>query len=64
MDNDARPSRPVVFVTGASRPESIGAAIARKQASLGWDVAFAFWDDYDADMPWGAQRARARCLRR
>ncbi|WP_374009977.1 SDR family oxidoreductase [Leifsonia sp. LS-T14] len=55
MDNDARSSRPVVFVTGASRPESIGAAIARNQAALGWDVAFAFWDDYDAEMPWGAQ---------
>ncbi len=54
MDNDARSSRPVVFITGASRPESIGAAIARNQASLGWDVAFAFWDDYDAAMPWGA----------
>ncbi|WP_431245268.1 SDR family oxidoreductase [Leifsonia xyli] len=54
MDTDARSSRPVMFVTGASRPESIGAAIARNQASLGWDVAFAFWDDYDASMPWGA----------
>jgi 3-oxoacyl-[acyl-carrier protein] reductase len=55
MDIDARSARPVVFVTGASRPESIGAAIARNQASLGWDVAFAFWDDYDAAMPWGAK---------
>ena len=55
MDNDARSSRPVVFITGASRPNSIGAAIARNQASHGWDVAFAFWDDYDASMPWGAE---------
>jgi 3-oxoacyl-[acyl-carrier protein] reductase len=55
MDNDARSSRPVVFVTGASRPDTIGAAIARNQAALGWDVAFAFWDDYDAMMPWGAR---------
>ncbi|WP_295120583.1 SDR family oxidoreductase [uncultured Leifsonia sp.] len=55
MDHDARSSRPVVFITGASRPNSIGAAIARNQASLGWDVAFAFWDDYDAAMPWGAE---------
>ncbi|MGO4534344.1 SDR family oxidoreductase [Leifsonia sp. 2MCAF36] len=54
MDNDARSTRPVAFVTGASRPNSIGAAIARNQATLGWDVAFAFWDDYDATMPWGA----------
>ncbi|WP_426624856.1 SDR family oxidoreductase [Leifsonia sp. McL0607] len=55
MDNDARSSRPVVFITGASRPNAIGAAIARNQAVLGWDVAFGFWDDYDASMPWGAQ---------
>ncbi|WP_434318099.1 SDR family oxidoreductase [Leifsonia sp. P73] len=55
MDHDARSSRPVVFITGASRPNSIGAAIARNLASLGWDVAFAFWDDYDASMPWGAE---------
>jgi 3-oxoacyl-[acyl-carrier protein] reductase len=46
--------RPVVFVTGASRPGSIGDGIARNLASLGWDVAFGFWDDYDAAMPWGA----------
>ena len=55
MDTDARSARPVVFVTGASRPNSIGAAVALNQASLGWDVAFGFWDDYDASMPWGAQ---------
>lgn len=53
MDYDARFSRPVVFITGASRPDNIGAAIARTLASNGWDVAFAFWDGYDAAMPWG-----------
>lgn len=47
--------RPVVFVTGASRAGSIGDGIARRLAGDGWDVAFAFWDDYDASMPWGAQ---------
>ncbi|WP_158865139.1 SDR family oxidoreductase [Leifsonia sp. AG29] len=57
MDTGARSSRPVVFVTGASRPNSIGAAIVRNQASLGWDVAFGYWDGYDAEMPWGADRA-------
>ena len=45
--------RPVVFVTGASRPGSIGDGICRRLAADGWDVAFGFWDDYDAAMPWG-----------
>lgn len=57
MDIDARSSRPVVFVTGASRPGTIGAAIARNQASMGFDVAFGYWDGYDAEMPWGADAA-------
>ncbi|MDN4615909.1 SDR family oxidoreductase [Leifsonia sp. F6_8S_P_1B] len=46
--------RPVAFITGASRPGSIGDGIARRLAADGWEVAFAFWDDYDASMPWGS----------
>ena len=62
MDNDARSTRAVVFVTGASRPTSIGAAIARNLASIGFDVAFGSWDGYDADMPWGAVPAEHESL--
>jgi 3-oxoacyl-[acyl-carrier protein] reductase len=43
----------VVFVTGASRRGSIGDGIARRLAADGWDVAFGFFDGYDAAMPWG-----------
>ncbi|MFP3465991.1 SDR family oxidoreductase [Leifsonia sp. SIMBA_070] len=62
MDNDARSARPVVFITGASRPNTIGAAIARNLASLGFDVAFGYWDGYDAEMPWGAHPAQHEAL--
>ncbi|SEA64304.1 SDR family oxidoreductase [Leifsonia sp. 21MFCrub1.1] len=54
--------RPVVFVTGASRPGSIGDAIARNLASIGFDVAFGYWDGYDSDMPWGAHPAEHEAL--
>ncbi|MFC0680937.1 SDR family oxidoreductase [Lysobacter korlensis] len=41
-------SRPVVLITGVGRPEGIGAGIADRLASDGWDVAFAYWAPYDA----------------
>lgn len=47
-------ARPLAFVVGASRPNSIGAGIARRLAADGWDIAFGYWDGYDAEMPWGA----------
>ena len=46
--------RPVVFVTGASRSGSIGDGVARRLAADGWDVAFGYFDGYDAAMPWGS----------
>jgi 3-oxoacyl-[acyl-carrier protein] reductase len=49
--------RPVALVTGASRAGSIGDGIARQLAADGWDVAFAFFDGYDAQMPWGSGEA-------
>jgi 3-oxoacyl-[acyl-carrier protein] reductase len=44
----------LALVTGASRREGIGAAIALGLARGGWDVAITYWRAYDARMPWGA----------
>lgn len=42
----------VALVTGATRLQGIGAAIARKLASQGVEVAFSHWRPYDAEFPW------------
>ncbi|MCA9878128.1 MAG: SDR family oxidoreductase [Thermomicrobiales bacterium] len=42
----------VALVTGATRLQGIGAAIARALARLGADVAFTHWRAYDATFPW------------
>ena len=47
-------TRPVVIVTGASRPAGIGAAIAVALAADGWDVAITSWTPYDGTRPWRA----------
>ncbi|TDD35803.1 SDR family oxidoreductase [Nonomuraea terrae] len=43
------------MVTGVGRTAGIGAGVARRLASAGWDVAFTFWSPYDERMPWGAE---------
>jgi len=50
-------NRPIALITGAGRSIGIGAAIARKLAETGWDVAMTFWRPYDTSMPWGADAA-------
>lgn len=45
--------RPVVLVTGVGRAVGIGAGIAGRFATDGWDVATNHWAPYDDRMPWG-----------
>jgi 3-oxoacyl-[acyl-carrier protein] reductase len=45
--------RPLVLVTGVGRVAGIGAGIAQRLASDGWDVATNHWAPYDERMPWG-----------
>lgn len=43
-------ARPVAIVTGASRRQALGAAVARELAGRGYDIAFTHWRAYDAQM--------------
>lgn len=49
------PTRPVALITGVGRTVNIGAAIARRLADSGWDIARTQWTPYDDRMPWGVQ---------
>src|SRR4051812_45445958 len=47
------------LITGVSRRQGIGSAIAARLASDGYRVATAGWPSYDAAMPWGADPSSA-----
>ena len=55
MESPQAAVRPVALITGAGRLASIGAGIARQLAAEGWDLVLAYWQDYDARMPWGTE---------
>ena len=44
------------LITGASRLQGIGAAIAKKLAAAGADIYFTYWLDYDRSMDWGVKK--------
>jgi 3-oxoacyl-[acyl-carrier protein] reductase len=45
--------RPVAVVTGVSRRGGIAAAVVRKLAGSGWDIAMTGWPAFDRTVSWG-----------
>lgn len=54
MDIDLPFDGTVVLVTGVSRPDSIGAAVAHRLHQLGATVEASGWPPHDDEMPWGS----------
>ncbi|NQV08106.1 SDR family oxidoreductase [bacterium] len=46
-------SRPIALITGVGRSVGIGAAVASRLVTDGWDVVTTGWRQYDERMPWG-----------
>jgi len=55
-------AKPLALISGAGRRAGIGAAIASKLASDGWDLAINYWTAYDARMPWGVRPGEVSLL--
>lgn len=56
-------NRPIVLVTGSSRRQGIGSAIAIDLAKNGWDIVLTYWKKYDQTMPWGSDSGDIECTR-
>ncbi|WP_147805052.1 SDR family oxidoreductase [Alkalicoccus halolimnae] len=46
----------LALVTGVGRTKGLGAAVCKKLASEGADIAFTYWHEYDETMPWGKEK--------
>ncbi|MCX4853146.1 SDR family oxidoreductase [Streptomyces canus] len=55
-------ARPLALITGVGRTVGIGAGIAQRLAGSGWDVAFTYWNPYDARMTWGTEPGAAEAI--
>ncbi|MFI0545201.1 SDR family oxidoreductase [Streptomyces sp. WSLK1-3] len=47
--------RPLALITGVGRTAGIGAGIVQRLAASGRNIAFTYWNPYDARMAWGAE---------
>ncbi len=54
--NFQSPQPRIALVTGASRRIGIGTAICKALAAQGMDIAFTYWQPYDQQMDWGADK--------
>ena len=55
-------ARPLALITGVGRTVGIGAGIAERLAASGWDIAFTYWNPYDARMAWGAEAGATEAI--
>lgn len=44
------------------RTAGIGAGIAQRLAGSGWDIAFTYWNPYDARMSWGTESGATEAI--
>ncbi|MET8977530.1 SDR family oxidoreductase [Streptomyces sp. NPDC004539] len=56
------PARPLALLTGVGRTVGIGAGIAARLASSGWDIAFTHWTPYDDRMSWGRESGATEAI--
>lgn len=47
--------RPIALISGVGRTAGIGAGIAKRLATDGWDLAITYWTPYDERMRWGTR---------